>query len=261
MALDFAGKTAIVTGGGSGIGRAACLQFGRAGASVVVADIVTDQAAAVAREIEDAGGTALPVSVDVTDIVQVTAMADAALESYGRIDALYANAGIEGAGSAADMPLDDWYRVLNVNLTGVFLSIRAVLPGMIAGGGGAIVAQSSTAALVGVANLAAYSAAKGGVTALARQIAVEYGPQNIRANAICPGTVWTPLVERTYVARGGDETFGSRAQMTESASRSTPLRRLGTPDEVASLAVYLCSDDAAWMTGSVLTADGGFTAR
>ena len=261
MTNGLDGKSVVVTGGGSGIGRAACLRFGAAGARVVVADIAGDHASAVAREIAEAGGTAIPVTVDVTDEAQVQAMADVAVERFGTIDALYANAGIDGAGSIADLALDDWSRILAVNLTGVFLSIRAVIEPMIAGGGGAIVAQASTAALVGVPELAAYSAAKGGVTALARQVSVEYGRRNVRANAICPGTVWTPLVERTYVARGGDETFGSREQMTAAAVRATPLRRLGTPDEVASMAVYLCSDDAAWASGGVFTVDGGFTAR
>src|SRR5262249_18990038 len=188
----LAGKCAIVTGGASGIGRAAAERFAREGARVVIADRAGAEEAAA--EIEGAVG----VAVDVTDETDVARMAEVAGE---RIDVLYANAGIEGGGSALDLERDHWERVIAINLTGVGLSIKAVLPAMLKSQSGSIITQSSTAGLVGVPGLAAYSAAKGGVIALTRQIAVDYGKQGIRANAICPGTVWTPLVERTLIER------------------------------------------------------------
>jgi NAD(P)-dependent dehydrogenase (short-subunit alcohol dehydrogenase family) len=132
---------------------------------------------------------------------------------------------------------------------------------MLAAGAGSIVTQSSTAGLVGVRGIAAYSAAKGGVIALTRQIAVEYGRQGVRANAICPGTAWTPLVSRTFRDRGDDELFGSEDEMAQAAARAYPLGRLGTVDEIAALALFLASDEAAWITGGVFAADGGYTAR
>ena len=151
--------------------------------------------------------------------------------------------------------------MIDINLTGVWYSIRAALGHMLAAGSGSIITQSSTAGMVGVPGLAPYSAAKGGVISLTRQVAVEYGRSGIRANVLCPGTVWTPLVSRTYEARGGDAKFGSEAKMAEGAARVYPLRRLGTPDEVAAAALFLASDEASWITGAVFATDGGYTAQ
>lgn len=254
MGERLRGHAIIVTGAGSGIGRAAAEAFAAEGADLVLADV--DGADVVAKQ---TGGIA--VTADVTDSDDAAATAAAAVDAFGRIDGLYANAGIDGAGRAHELSREQWSRVLDVNLTGTWLSIRAVLPSMLAAGGGAIVTQASTAALTGVPDLAAYSAAKGGVTALTRQIAVDYGRDGIRANALCPGTVWTPLVERTYAQRGGDATFGSPETMRERAARGYPLGRLGTPAEIAAFALFLLSAESSWVTGGVFTADGGYTAR
>jgi NAD(P)-dependent dehydrogenase (short-subunit alcohol dehydrogenase family) len=246
----LASKCAVITGAGSGIGRAAALQFAKEGASVVLCDLDGEAAEAAAQE---AGGIGL--AADVTSQADMERVAQAALDSYGRIDALYANAGIAGGGSAHSLEQRDWDRVIAVNLTGVWLSMRAVLPTMIEAGSGSIIAQASTGGLVGVPGIASYSAAKGGVIALTRQVAVEYGRNGVRANTICPGTVITPLVEQTLHERGLDD----RAMLE--AGRGYPLKRLGTVDEVASLALFLASDEAAWITGGTFTADGGYTAR
>jgi NAD(P)-dependent dehydrogenase (short-subunit alcohol dehydrogenase family) len=246
----LASKCAVITGAGSGIGRAAALQFAREGAHVVLADHDGEAAERVALQ---TGGTA--VAADVSVQADMERVAAAALERYGRIDVLYANAGIAGGGSALQVTQAEWDRVIAVNLTGVWLSIRAVLPAMIEQRSGSIITQASTGGLVGVAGIASYSAAKGGVIALTRQVAVEYGRVNIRANSICPGTVPTPLVTRTFEERGLDD------GTLEDAARGYPLKRLGTPDEVAALALFLASDEAAWITGATFTADGGYTAR
>lgn len=240
----------MITGAGSGIGRAAALQFAREGADVVVADHDEDAAQRVAAE---TGGIA--VAADVTSQQDMERVAQQALERFGRIDALYANAGIAGGGAAHQITHAEWDKVIAVNLTGVWLSIRAVLPAMLEQQSGSIVTQASTGGLVGVAGIASYSAAKGGVIALTRQVAVEYGRNNIRANTICPGTVPTPLVTKTFQERGLDD-----ATLVE-AARGYPLKRLGTPDEIAALALFLASDEASWITGATFTADGGYTAR
>lgn len=254
-------RTALITGAGSGIGRASALMFAAAGANVLVSDCDAAAGASVVAEISEKGGSALATQTDVTVLTEVEHAVQTAINQFGRLDVLYANAGVEGGGSAHDVDPAHWQRVLDINLTGVWHSIRAALAPMRAAGSGAIITQASTAGLTGVSGLGPYSAAKGGVIALTRQVAVEYGKEGIRANAICPGTVWTPLVSRTYLERGGDERFGSEAEMAKSAARAYPLRRLGTPDEVASLALFLAGDAASWITGGVFTADGGYTAQ
>jgi NAD(P)-dependent dehydrogenase (short-subunit alcohol dehydrogenase family) len=257
----LAGRTALVTGGGSGIGRAACERFASEGATVIVCDIDGDAAARVAAGIESAGGRAVPSAADVSRRDDLRAARDLALQRTDRLDIMYANAGIDGAGTAMETDEAAWARVIDVNLTGVWHSIAVALEAMVAAGSGSIITQSSTAGLVGVKGIAAYSAAKGGVIALTRQVAVDYGESGIRANAICPGTVWTPLVSRTYEQRGGAARFGSEEEMARAAARAYPLGRLGTVDDVAALALFLASDESSWLTGGVFPADGGYTAR
>jgi NAD(P)-dependent dehydrogenase (short-subunit alcohol dehydrogenase family) len=248
------GKAAIVTGAGSGIGRAAALLFAEEGANVACADIDAQAAAAVATA---AGARAIALTVDVGSEDDTTRMAAETLEAFGAIDALYANAGVDSVGRAADVTLDEWERVIRIHLTGVWLCARAVLPTMVDQGRGSIVAQGSIAAVVGIREIAAYSAAKGGIVALARQIAIDYGPDGVRCNAICPGTVWTPLVERTYAARATDSANGDAQSVA--ASRH-PLGRLGQAAEIARLALYLASDESSWTTGAVHVIDGGRSA-
>lgn len=260
----LAGKRTMITGAGSGIGRGTALRFAAEGASVVCVDRDLAGAQETVTAIEKDGGTALAVAADVAVESDAEAMIDACVEAYGGLDVLYANAGIPGVGTGADTSLADWERVIGVNLTGVFLSDKYALRRLLAQGtGGSIVNQASVGGLVGVAGIAPYAAAKAGVIGLTRQLAVEYGPQQIRVNALCPGTVPTPLVRATYEARGGFGTdTGESVDETLEMQRTLrfPLGRLGTEEDVAMAAVYLGSDESTWVTGQIWAVDGGQTA-
>ena len=185
-------------------------------------------------------------------------MAATALDAFGSIDAIYANAGVAGAGRAGEVTKADWDRAIAINLTGVWLSVRAVLPAMLEQSRGSIICQGSAAGVVGMPAIASYAAAKGGVIALVRQMAVDYGSHGIRANAICPGSVWTPLVARSFLRRDGSEVDETRVRSISAAHY--PLGRLGEADEIASLALYLASDESGYTTGAVHMVDGGLSA-
>lgn len=251
------GKVAVVTGGGSGIGRAAATLFAREGAAAVA---VVDLAEAAAREtaaaIEAAGGTARAISADISDPGQVEAVFEAVLSDFGTVDVLYNNAGVNSAGSVTDATDDDWERAFAVNARGTFLCSRAAARTMTAAGHGSIINQGSVAALVGVANFASYCASKGAVVALTRSMAIDLSPHGVRVNVICPGTVYTPLMEPMLTARGGGDLARGLAMTTV----KYPIGRLGTPEEIAAVALFLASDDSSFMTGSVIAADGGMTA-
>ncbi|HEX2161522.1 MAG TPA: SDR family NAD(P)-dependent oxidoreductase, partial [Thermoleophilaceae bacterium] len=199
------------------------------------------------------GGRAIGLVADVSSAAELDATVAAVLERLGSIDVLYANAGVPGEGAAVEVDPGDWDRTLAVNLTGVFLSARAVLPAMIERGGGCVLAQASAAGLAALPALAPYSAAKAGVIGLTRQLALDYAPHRVRVNAICPGTVVTPLVEAAMERRGGVE------QGLERSRERIPLGRLGKPEEVAALAAFLASDEASWITGAAIPIDGGLT--
>ncbi len=255
MVDRLADKVIVITGAGSGIGAHTATICAQAGAAVVCADVDLAAAERTVASLAESGARSLAVQVDVSNASAADAMAATALEAFGKIDGLFANAGITGEGSVTSVSLADWNRVIAVNLSGVFLSCRAVLPSMVAAESGAIVATSSIGGLVGVPNIAAYAAAKGGVTGLVRQMAVDYAPSGVRVNAICPGTIPTPLVvsaykQRDYIAGGVDEAFA------RAASRF-PLGRVGTLDDAALLTLYLLSDESGWMTGQSLAVDGG----
>jgi NAD(P)-dependent dehydrogenase (short-subunit alcohol dehydrogenase family) len=244
-------KVAVVTGGGSGLGRATGERFVREGARVHVVDRDADAVRAVA---ESLGSRAVAHVADVSDAAAMEAVASAVLAREPHVDVVFANAGIEGVGSAADLDEADWVRVIDVNLKGVWLSSKWFLPRMVEQGRGAVVNTASVGGLVGVARIFPYAAAKGGVVAMTRQMGLDYAPHGIRVNAICPGAVITPLVERNWLAKGQD-----LDERRAAVARDYPLGRVGVPEDVANAALFLASDEAAWITGHALVVDGGYT--
>jgi meso-butanediol dehydrogenase / (S,S)-butanediol dehydrogenase / diacetyl reductase len=239
----FTGKTAIVTGAGSGIGRATAAALQAEGADVWLADVDGDAAEAAVVEL---GVRTHAVTLDVRDEAAVAA----AISAFGSLDVLVNAAGIGSTTTAPDTPLETWERVLAVNATGTFLCCKHAI-GAMAGRGGAIVNVASVAGLVGLRNRAAYCASKGAVIALTRALALDHAAERIRVNAVCPGTVDTPWVRR-LVEEAGESLDALRARQ--------PLGRLGTAAEIAEAILYLASDRAAFVTGTILTVDGGLTA-
>ncbi len=255
----LAGKVALITGGGSGIGRASALRFAAEGAAVAVLDLHSESAAETAALITKQNGQALAVTADVSDADQVEEAVTRTVAEFGRLDVLYNNAGVDSRGSVLVAEEDNWDFSFAVNAKGSFLCSRAALRHMNPAEGetASIINQGSVAGLVGVPNFAAYCAAKGAVIALTRSMAIDLAPRRVRVNVICPGTVYTPLMEPMLRARGdGDLAVGLAKTLVK-----YPLGRLGQPEDIANLALFLASDEASFMTGSVIAADGGMTAQ
>ncbi len=247
MPRSFEGKVALVTGGGSGIGRASALAFAREGARVVVADVAVDGGEETVRLVAEAGGEATFVRTDVSQAADAQAMVQRAVEAYGRLDFAHNNAGVLGGRSpTAECSEDEWDAIMAVNLKGVWLCLRYEIPAMLETGGGAIVNTASSAGLVAVRNMPAYVASKHGVAGLTKAAAVDYVRRGIRVNAVCPGFINTPLIQ-------GFDQSGAREVVL-------PIGRLGTPEEVAEAVVWLCSDAASYVTGHLLAVDGAMTA-
>ena len=253
MAGRLDGKIALITGAGSGIGQASALTFAREGAKVAVADKLVDGGQETVRMVEAAGGTASFIEVDVSDAASVEAMVNATVETYGRIDCAYNNAGIEGQVAPTDSYADDMFdKVIAVNLTGVWLCMKYEIPRLLEHGGGAIVNTASGAGLIGVAGLSAYVASKHGVIGLTKTAALEYAKSGIRVNAVCPGLIQTPMVERLTA---------DQPQLGEALVAMEPVGRTGRPEEIAESVVWLCSDAASFVTGHAMSVDGGFVAQ
>jgi NAD(P)-dependent dehydrogenase (short-subunit alcohol dehydrogenase family) len=248
----FEKKAVIVTGGAAGIGRATAVAFGREGARVVVADVNLEGAEATATMVGDAGGEALAVQTDVSEDGAVRAMVDRCVEAFGGLDVAFNNAGIEGAqGVTHECTMENWDRVVDVNLKGTWLCMRHQIPRMIEGGGGAIVNMASVAGLVGFPAIPAYTAAKHGVIGLTRTAALDYATQNIRVNVVCPGVILTEMVER----------YAGSAENLEAMAAMAPVNRLGRPEEIAEAVLFLASAQASFVTGHPLAIDGGFVMR
>jgi NAD(P)-dependent dehydrogenase (short-subunit alcohol dehydrogenase family) len=245
------GRRAIVTGGGSGIGRATAKKFGAEGARVCVADLNGEAAEAVAKEIDEAGGEAFAVSADVSSADANDAMVAAAVERFGGVDVAYLNAGIALGSTIIDGDIDVWNKVLAVNLSGVFFGMRAVAPAMIAVGGGSIVVTASVAGLRGGAGMPSYYATKHGVVGLTKAAASEFAEHQIRVNAVCPGVIDTPILGPAHGVKEVTEGIFAKSHL---------LGRVGEAPEVAALVAFLASDQSAFITGAAYPIDGGMTA-
>lgn len=254
--MRLAGKVAVITGAAGGIGAATARAMAADGARVVVADVKAGEG--TVQEIVALGGEAVSIACDVADPDQVTALVAGTVEQFGALDVLVNNAGISGGSSLAhELDIDVWNRVMAVNLTGPFLCVRAAMPHLLASGAGRIVNVASTYGVIGAPMAPAYCATKGGVVNFTRQLAVDYSGQGIRVNAICPGYIDTDM-------GGGRAALGPEAAARANARREAaaalqPIGRQAQADEVARVAVFLACDDSSFMTGSIVTVDGGCT--
>lgn len=249
MAPQLIGKVALVTGAGSGIGRASAIAFARRGAKVVVADVAAEAGEETVALARAENTDALFVRADVSQRADVEQMVRAAVETYGRLDFAHNNAGVSGPQApVAEYSEETWDRVIAINLKGVWLCMKYELQQMVRQGGGTIVNTSSVAGLKGSQGVSAYVASKHGIVGLTRAAALEYARANIRVNAVAPGTIHTAMIDRFA---GGDE------RVLQQFAESEPVGRLGTPEEVAEAVVWLCSDSSSFVTGAVLSVDGG----
>ena len=252
-------KIALVTGAGSGIGREIALLYALQGARVVVADIQEEAAAAVVAEISEQNGLAHALRLNVADEGQVMTAMQEMVERYGRLDILVNNAGVSHVGNVLETSAEDWDRVMAVNARGVFLCSKYALEQMLRQqpAEGILVNIASVAGMIAVDRRFPYGASKGAVISMTRSIAIDFANQGIRANAICPGTVHTPFVEG-FLERNF---AGNKDEMRQQLHARQPIGRMGRPEEIAAAALYLASDEAAFITGSTLVIDGGWTAK
>ena len=253
MNYDFSGKVALVTGGSSGIGRAAAVSFAKCGASVIVSGRNKHAAQETVQDISDVGGASVFIPADVSKSAEVEALVSSAIEKFGRIDFAFNNAGAQPVpATTIEQTEDDWDVMLNVNLKGTWLCMKYVLAQMSKQGGGAIVNNASISGLVGIPTWPAQCASKHGVVGLTRAVALEYAETGIRVNVVCPGAVDTPMLAGLT---GGDPEFKAAVAASE------PMGRVGKPQEVADAVLWLCSDASSFVTGHALAVDGGWVAQ
>ena len=247
-------KIALVTGAGSGIGRATSLVLAREGATIVVSDVNADGGEETLSAIKDMGGNGMFVHADVSRSADVEALVGTIVDAYGRLDICYNNAGIEGfiGGRLQEYPEDIFDRLMDINVKGVWLCMKHEIPQMLKQGGGAIVNTASAAGLVGSRQLSAYSASKHAVVGLTKSAALEYAKDGIRVNAVCPGIIDTPMMDRLVAGR---DDYAATIPVRQ------PIGRKGTPSEIAEAVAWLCSDAASLVTGLAMSVDGAFTAQ
>jgi NAD(P)-dependent dehydrogenase (short-subunit alcohol dehydrogenase family) len=250
------GKVAIVTGAAMGIGKSAALALAREGAKVAVSDINDDLGAATVDEIKATGGDAFYQHADVGVTADMERLVEAAVKRYGRLTVMVNNAGVAIPGSVTEISEENWNRLINIHLNGTWRGMRFAIPHLIKNGGGSIINISSVQALIGFNGWAGYAAAKGGIMALTQQAAIDYGPHNIRVNALAPGTIMTPMNEKRLRDEAGDPD-----ELLAIWSSSHALGRIGRPEEVADLIIFLASDESTFITGSIIKIDGGLTVK
>jgi NAD(P)-dependent dehydrogenase (short-subunit alcohol dehydrogenase family) len=253
MAVLLGGKIALITGAGSGIGRATALIFAREGATIALSDIAAEGGEETLRLVKQEGAEAIFVRTDVSKLAEVEALIAKVISNWGRIDCAFNNAGIDGKmAKTAECTEETWNRTIAVNLTGVFFCMKAEIPHMLRQGGGAIVNTASAAGLTGSPGLPAYVASKHGVVGLTRAAALEYGREKVRVNCVCPGPIRTPMLGRLLT---------NRPEMEQRFASAEPLKRLGEPGEIGEAAAWLCSDAASYVTGHAMSVDGGYMAK
>ena len=251
----FANKKVFISGGATGIGEAAALLFAQQGAIVTIFDRDIENGEKCLQKILDGGGRGIFISGNLIYPEEIEKAIDQSLKTYGGIDILINNAGVESPYSVHEMPIEEWDRVMAVNLRGMYLMAKAVIPIMKKSGGGAIVNTASISGLLGWPISAAYCVSKGGVIQLTKQMAVDYAQDNIRVNCIAPGTTLTPLIERIFQQESEPE------KAKQQISQMHPLGRFAQPEEIAQAILFLASEDASFITGAVLPVDGGYTAK
>jgi len=258
--VRFDGKICFITGGASGIGRATAIAFARAGASVSVLDMDEKGVKQTANLIEQAGGRCLSFAGSIAQPGDVQRAVDKTLDEFGAINFLFNNAGMEFVAPLLETDLADWDDVMNTNVRGTFIVTRMVVAHMVHDGGGVVINNASDAGLRGIHLNAAYSTSKAAVIHFTRSVALDYAKQGVRCNCICPGCIRTPLCERFNAEVGIRHGKSGEEVLTEFVTGNIPLQRVGTPEEVASTVLFLCSDEAAYITGAVIPIDGGLTA-
>lgn len=253
MSTEYTDKVAVITGASSGIGFATAQAFAKQGAKVVIADVQVQKGEQAFAELKKMGAEAMFVKTDVSDPKQVENLVAQTIATYQRLDFAINNAGIDGdRAPTADCTEDNWDRVIDINLKGVWLCMKNQIPQMLKQGNGCIVNIASIAGVVGFQNVPAYCASKGGVIQLTKTAALEYAKQGVRINAVCPGVIKTPMVAGV---------FEKDPKMEETLNAATPIGRLGSPEEIASAILWLCSEHAGFMIGQPVIMDGGFTAQ
>ncbi len=250
---DFDGKVALITGGGSGIGRATAIAFAREGAKVVIGNRNTERGEEVVAAIREAGGEASFRQTDVLSEADIRALIEHTVSTFGRLDVAFNNAGVEGEiGPLADQTTDNYQYIMDINVKGVWFSMKHEIPQMLKSGGGAIVNNSSVAGMIGFAGIGIYAASKHAVMGLTKCAALEYSAHGVRVNAVNPAVIDTSMADRLSDSLGADK---------ESLDAMHPIGRMGQPDEVANAVLWLCSDKASFVTGTGLCVDGAFTAQ